>query len=489
MTPEEELDTLVTAVEGFVSMESAYQLETTEICQKIRIALVNIDHADALQTRLKESGLVSRQDVLSLESLCPEAISPRYPVNSYTLAPTTTNLSVAMEDVTSGKILTFGAVVVSIIAAGIKLIKWIIELINATKGTGEYSATQAAQSSTVSKTMVEVKRMLNTDATLNSEAFDQSELTKLRQEVFLDQFRQSTSLGFVNYFLLGDEQTVKFYSTAASLISKRPGGLVERLERAIQFTTSGVDAFLAKARADSSVLDMTYLGTPPEPLLPFVSLSERLGFDALQQSVEASAFPRPFKDYVPIAKDDYDNWLLGPATEFLQKANTQFASVEASEKIDTQMLSVEWYDQAKAYDELERRTIEMIKAISIPNSVTKQLNAVSTRYEELKKAMERLQAQAQKDANVALSVRAYLGVLNTYHLEIAFVSNLISTLRRLELDLGRFHRYLTLGETACIRYINSVLDKTQQQAVAKVVEARRKDHQSVVRRFKAYVPD
>lgn len=489
MTPEEELEVLVTAVEGFVSMESAYQLETTEVCQKVRIALVNIDQADAIQSHLKETGLVSRQDVLSLESLCPEAISPRYPVNSYTMAPTTTNLSIAMEDASTGKILTFGAVVVAIIAAGIKLIKWIIELINATKGTGEYSATQAAQSSTISKTMVEVKRMLNTDATLNSSAFDQNELTKLRQEVFLDQFQQATSLGFVKYFILGEEQTVKFYSTAAGLISKRPGGLLERLERSIQFTTSGVDAFLAKARSDSSVLDMTPIGTPPEPLLPFVSLSERLGFEALPQHVEASAFPRPFKDFVPIVKADYDNWLSGPAMQLIQQTNTPFASVKDAENIDSPMLFVEWYDQAKARDELERRTIEMIKAISIPNSVTKQLNAVSSRYEELKKVLDRLQEQAKKDANAALSVRSYLGILNTYHLEIAFISNMISTLRRLELDLGRFHRYLTLGETACIRYINSVLDKTQQQSVAKVIEARRKDHQNVVRRFKAYVPD
>lgn len=489
MTPEEELKALVDAVEGFVSMESAYQLETTEVCQKVRIALVNIDQADALQSRLKETGVVSRQDVLSLESLCPEAISPRYPVNSYTMAPSVTNLSVAMEDANTGKVLTFGAVVVAIIAAGIKLIKWIIELINATKATGEYSATQAAQSSTISKTMVEVKRMINTDATLNSAAFDQNELTKLRQEVFLDQFQQATSLGFVKFFILGDAQTVQFYSTAAQLISKRPGGLLERLERSIQFTSTGVDAFLAKARADSSVLDMTPLGTPPEPLLPFVSLSERLGFGPLPQHVEASAFPRPFKDFVPVEKAAYDEWLMGPATECLQKANTPFATVKDSENIDSPMLFVEWYDQAKAHDELERRTIEMIKAISVPNTVTKQLNAISARYEDLKKAMERLQAQSQKDANVALSVRAYLGILNTYHLEIAFVSNLISTLRRLELDLGRFHRYLTLGETACIRYINSVLDKTQQQAVAKVVEARRKDHQNVLRRFKAYVPD
>lgn len=486
MTPEEELNALVATVEGFVTMESAYQLETKEIAQKVRIALVNIDTADQLREQFVAAGKVSRQDVLSLETLCPEAISPRYPVMSYTLVPSATNLSVAMEDASRGKILTFAAIVAAVIAAGIKLIKWIVDLLVGTKGTGEFSAVQAAQSSTITKTVVEVKRMINTDATLNSALFDQNELTKLRQEVFIDQFKQSTSLGFVKYFIMGDDQTVAFYSTAAALLRKKPGGLLERLERAIQFTTSGVDAFIAKARADASTLDMSFANTPPEPLLPLVSLSERLGFGSLPQSVESAMLPRPFKDYVPIQKEAYDNFLSETLTTFLKDTNVQYSM---SQELTSDMFSPEWYDQAKALDELERRTIEMIKAISVPNSVTKELNAVATRYEELKKAMDRLEAAAAKDANAALSVRAYVALLNTFHFEIAFVSNLISTLRRLELDLGRFHRYLTLGETACIRYINSCLDADQQKSVHKVIEARKRDHQSVVRRFKAYVPD
>lgn len=488
MTPEEELNGLIETVEGFVSMESAYQLETKEITQKLRIALVNIDSADQLRNQLATVGKVSRQDVLSLETLCPEAISPRYPVMSYTLAPTATNLNVAMEDLSRGKLITFAAIVAAVIAGGLKLIKWIVDLITRTKGTGDFSATQAAQSSTISKTMVEVKKMMNTDATLNSAVYDQNELIKLRQEAFIDPFKQSTSTGFVKYFVLGDEQTVSFYSTAALLLNKRPGGLLDRLERAIQFTTSGVDAFIAKARSDSSVLDMSFVNTPPEPLLPFVTLSDRLGFGPLTQDVEASIHPRPFKDFVPINKAEYDEYLSNTMTTYLQATNTAFStSPEAG--LDNQMFSPEWYDQARAMDELERRTIEMIKAISVPNTVTKQLNAIATRYEELKKALDRLQKASEKDANAALSVRAYIGLLNTFHFEITFVSNLVSTLRRLELDLGRFHRYLTLGETACIRYINSCLDANQQKSIAKVIEARRRDHQSVVRRFKTYIPD
>lgn len=486
MTPEEELKALVATVEGFVSMEAAYDLETKEIAQKVRVALVNIGAADDLRAQFAAVGKVSRQDVLSLETLCPEAISPRYPVMSYTLAPSMTNLSVAMEDASRGKLITFAAIVAAVIAAGIKLIKWIVDLVTGTKGTGEFAATQAAQSSTVMKTTVEVKKMMNTDATLNSALYDQNELTKLRQEVFLDQFKQSTSMGFVKYFIMGDPQTVAFYSTAASLLCKKPGGLLERLERAIQFTTSGIDAFIAKARVDSSTLDMSFVNIPPEPLLPFVSLSERLGFEALPQYVEASTLPRPFKDFIPIEKEAYDNFLSMTLTTFLKETNVQYS---LGEEVDSQMFSPEWYDQFKALDELERRTIEMLKAISIPNSVAKELSAVSTRYEDLKKALNRLEEAGKKDANAAMSVRAYVSLLNTFHYEIAFVSNLISTLRRLELDLGRFHRYLTLGETACIRYVNSCLDATQQKPIAKVIQARRNDHQAVVRRFKTYVPD
>lgn len=489
MLPEDELGHLVAQMETCLALESANHTELKELSQRVKIAITNNDAADAIKASISKAGLVTRQDVLSLESLCPEAINPRYPVMSYTMAPSPTNLRVAMEDADRGKLMTFAALAAAVIAAGIKLIKWILNLLNSTKGTGDYSATQAAQSTTIISTAIDVKKMVNVAG--EGSVYDQAEIDKLRKEVFIDQFKQSTSVGFVKYFIFGDENVVGFFSTLSSQLSKETGNLVDRISRSLSFTALSVKTMIAKAKADTSTIDFSYLNTPPESLLPFVSLADKFGFDALPEDVDAAAFPRPFKDYVPIETASYEGFLRDTTTAFFQQMNT-LANLDEGllAQLDTaDMLSPDWYESKAGLAEIERRTIAMIGAVSIPSNVQKQLTDVENRFNELKKVVDQLQAEAKKDANVALSMNAYLRLVNTFHIEISFIANAISTLRRLELELGRFHRYLTLGETACIRYITSLLEGEKRQAVSKVIESKRQGHATTVRRFKNYVKD
>lgn len=67
------------------------------------------------------TGKVSREMAMSLESISPDLIDERFPVNSYTLKPSRTNLSVAMESALSGRNILIGGIIGGILLLLVKI--------------------------------------------------------------------------------------------------------------------------------------------------------------------------------------------------------------------------------------------------------------------------------------------------------------------------------------------------------------------------------
>ena len=64
-----------------------------------------------LSMEMFTTGKVSRGMAMSLESISSDLIDERYPINSYTLKPSRTNLNVAMEAALSGRNILIGGII------------------------------------------------------------------------------------------------------------------------------------------------------------------------------------------------------------------------------------------------------------------------------------------------------------------------------------------------------------------------------------------
>lgn len=82
---------------------------------------------DSIRERIKRAG-VDNPTMIAVESMVPEIkLHPHYPVETYTLAPSRTNLNIALEEIDKRQVLIGGAIGLGALAILYKMVKWIIK--------------------------------------------------------------------------------------------------------------------------------------------------------------------------------------------------------------------------------------------------------------------------------------------------------------------------------------------------------------------------
>lgn len=78
---------------------------------------------DSLAVKIHETGVVSQEDIISLESVCPGAITDKTPLYCFTVEASATNLNVAIEGINWAKAGVVMAAIAAVIAFIVKLFK------------------------------------------------------------------------------------------------------------------------------------------------------------------------------------------------------------------------------------------------------------------------------------------------------------------------------------------------------------------------------
>lgn len=119
-----ELDQLP-SVESMLGFGEDDDFEDEDVLRQIEIAQEAIDVMEHILHDVKANGGVCRQHMASLEAYLPGMIDEYYPLESYTLRPSHTNLSVTLEKITINREHVKKGLIALLVAAIAKLLHWL----------------------------------------------------------------------------------------------------------------------------------------------------------------------------------------------------------------------------------------------------------------------------------------------------------------------------------------------------------------------------
>ena len=154
------------SLESVVTIQRETEAEFDSLCEDVYYAIKEFgleeQQGEALAASLFDLGMemfttgkVSRQMAMSLESISPDLINDRYPINSYTLHPSRTNLSVAMEAAFKGRNVLIGGLVAGILFLLVKIFGKLGE-------TGAGTASNGAAIASSAKPLVDAAKAAET---------------------------------------------------------------------------------------------------------------------------------------------------------------------------------------------------------------------------------------------------------------------------------------------------------------------------------------
>lgn len=161
------------------------------------------DSLYALALEMFDNGKVSREIAMSLESISPDLIDPRYPTNSYTLLPSRTNLSVAMESALTGRNALIGGIVIGVLLLLVKIFGKLGETGGSVASSGTAIAASAKPLSEAAQATVEAVKNPTVAERLNELMKEDPYINKI--EKFKKYFTRAV------YVLAYNKQDDKYY--------------------------------------------------------------------------------------------------------------------------------------------------------------------------------------------------------------------------------------------------------------------------------------
>lgn len=477
---------MVSEMERLVGGVQSLDLDLEELKEKMVHYEVNTASFDGLISQIKTSG-ASREIAMAMEQ-CVEGVLPaRYPVQSFTAIPSKTNLKVALEAASSGKIALIGTVVAAIIAAIVKIIMWAIQLVRSTKGAGQASMKEAAQARTASETTNDIVKGARQTGKMTIKNFDANEILKLRREVFIDPAKQQISKMLLILVFQPRASLRTLYETVCGDLFGTSNSF-EMVERAILNTKDKIDNFLKKSEADESTVDMELIRLYEQPLRSVIYAFATAGMLTPEHDFQGQRWSKVKQSFTPVTQTQYI-YCISQMAQLLTSPSAKKAceDIEASAIMDrNQYFDPEFYNSTSNLDKLEKEVQWFGTNIAFPDDADVRLSKLDSAINELKKSYDALEKAGKRDANAAQVAAGMLQHINSYQQDIHFLSRMVFSVRFLQRDLAGFFRLMTNGETACINYLKALLDPKSETAFRNMIADHKKDHVKTLARFKGY---
>ncbi len=180
------------SLESVVTIQRETEAEFDSLCEDVYYAIKEFgleeQQGEALAASLFDLGMemfttgkVSRQMAMSLESISPDLISERYPVNSYTIHPSRTNLSVAMEAAFNGRNFLIGGLVAGVLMLLVKIFSKLGETGSGTASNGTAIASSAKPLVEAAKTAEELSKIPTVAERINTLMKEDAYINKLEK--------------------------------------------------------------------------------------------------------------------------------------------------------------------------------------------------------------------------------------------------------------------------------------------------------------------
>ena len=181
-----------------------------------------------LSMEMFTTGKVSRGMAMSLESISSDLIDERYPINSYTLKPSRTNLNVAMEAAMSGRNILIGGIIGGILLLLVKIFSKLGETGASTGATGSAIADSGKALSKAGEAAEELNKIPTVAERINE---------LMKEDVYINQMEKYKRHYSKAMDVLIHNQTSDKYVKAMDMVIKTipihgHGGLID-LQRAI----------------------------------------------------------------------------------------------------------------------------------------------------------------------------------------------------------------------------------------------------------------
>ena len=180
------------SLESVVTIQRETEAEFDSLCEDVYYAIKEFgleeQQGEALAASLFDLGMemfttgkVSRQMAMSLESISPDLINDRYPINSYTLHPSRTNLSVAMEAAFNGRNVLIGGLVAGMLLLLVKIFSKLGEPGASTGSNGAAIASSAKPLVEAAKTAEELSKVPTVAERINELMKEDTYINKLEK--------------------------------------------------------------------------------------------------------------------------------------------------------------------------------------------------------------------------------------------------------------------------------------------------------------------
>lgn len=429
----------------------------------------------------------SRELAMTLESIAPGVLPERYPVNSFTVIPSGTNLKVTYEAIGGGKLAAAAAIIAAIFAALYKLAKWVIALLRGSKGVNETAMKETAQARTAAETVNEAVKQTN--GPLPAQGFDPKEISKIREQVFLTPARQQISKAL---FMLVFEQRPLYHKLYSALCAQLVAGrndLFSSVEMAISGFSGRLNDFVKRSANDDTTTEESLVGLFDQPLLPVVYALQDAGLLVVETDFQGRRLSSVGKFLQGVNQEQYLR-SISLAHELL--TGNALVKIDADDECaalaqSSVFFSPDYYSSNVALDALENNVKWFGGNVMIPADTDVRLSRVEEALTDLRKTMAAFEQAAKRDTNAQLLAPRLVVHLNSFQQDIQFLTRFVYTIRVLQRELAMFGRLMTTGETACLNYLKSLLDKGAEGKLADLIAKKRKEHQAVLSRFKGYL--
>lgn len=461
-------------------------VETDATMAELKTALESLD---GVITRVKREG-ASREAAMVLEQHVEGILPKRFPVKSFTAIPSKTNYSVALEAAGVGKMALIAGVVAAIIAGIYKVIKWVIHMLRGSKNSAEAASKEAAQAFTAAETAQDIVKGKDLRGDLKFSRVDQSEIDKLRKEVFIDPAKSQISK-MTLLLLMEKRPTLRnLYSEVCGALYGK-GDLFSLTEQAINSTRDKIEEFIRKSKRDESTIQLELVEHFEQPLRSVVYIFAEQGMLDPEHDFQGQRFSRVKQVLTPVRQDQY-KYVIKNMTQLLTSPSNMKACEDAEAVAlmeQSRFFNPAFYQTQAGLDELEKEVRWFLGQVTLPEDTETRISRLETAIGNLKKAYDELVKRAHQDANSIPIAQGFLEHINAYQADIHFLSRLAFSVRFLQRDVAMFFRLMTNGETACVAYLKSLLTPESEGKFRDLIAEKRKKHAATVARFKGYIGD
>lgn len=468
------------------SME-AIGVELSEVAMQLQTQDQAVVSIEELHQQILTEG-ASYTTALALEQHYPEALPERFPVASFTKIPSKTNLRVALEAAASSKLGMIAAGFAVIFAMLYRLVKWIIGILNQTKGSNQVAAAEAAKAATANTTVQEVETAARSGK-LSVEGFDPNEVDRIRQEVFLTPATEQ--IHKLTYQLLFEHSpTLRgLYMSAVQWLHGK-NNLIAQTESAIARTSDKFQQYYGSLSMDKDELDLSLVEQYEQPLRPLVYNLAKGQVVELKQVFAGVSKHSGIKDYlIPVDPDLYRE-SVEIATNMFVESNNVLAIEDPEVKANLESnryFNVASYRTPMILTDIEGSAAWLLANVSLSPTLEKDISRLERSLRNLEAVCDAVRGFSSRNSSVSILYPKMRAHIEAFQRDIQFLTRLTAGVRFMLRDGTMFFKLLTAGESVVLNYINSLNKPETDAALKEIVNKNRKKHEEILRRFKGYI--